>query len=207
MTVTLYLVRHGETTHNEGGRGLGREDAELTPLGEIQVRMVSEKLSQVAVDRVLSSPLSRAALMARAIAEATGCEVELRDELIELDVGDTEGITFAEMRERFPEFMKDWASADPTNVRMPGGESLLDLAARTSVLVDELHRLDGQTIVAVAHNFVIKVLLCQLLDLPLSNFRRFQIDLASVSALSLRDGRAAVLSLNDICHVETLNLA
>lgn len=207
MTTTLYLVRHGETAHNEGGRGLGREDVELTPLGQVQVRLVTEKLALLSIDRLLSSPLSRAAVMARAIGEATGRDVELRDELIELDVGDTEGITYAEMRERFPEFMRAWASPDPTNVRMPGGESLADLAARTAVIIDEIHEKAEHTIVVVAHNFVIKVMLCQLLELPLSNFRRFQIDLASVSAVSLRNGRAAVLSLNDICHVETLNLA
>ncbi len=207
MTTTLYLVRHGETAHNEGGRGLGREDAELTPLGEQQVRLVVEKLAPLAIDRVLSSPLSRASVMANAIARAVHRTVELRDELIELDVGDTEGITFAEMRERFPEFMAQWAAPDPTNVTMPGGESLADLAVRTGVLVDELHAQDEKSLVVVAHNFVIKVMLCQLLGLPISNFRRFQIDLASVSTVSVRQGRAAVLSLNDICHVETLNLA
>ena len=207
MTTTLYLVRHGETAHNESGRGLGREDAELTPLGIAQVKLVTEKLASVTVDRVLSSPLSRAAVMARAIGEAADRDVEVRDELIELDVGKTEGITFAEMRKQFPEFMKDWASEDPTGVTMPGGESLADLAARTAPLIEELHELDGMTIVVVAHNFVIKIMLCQLLGLPLSNFRRFQVDLASISALSLRNGRAAVLWLNDLCHVETLNLA
>lgn len=207
MTTTLYLVRHGETTHNEGGRGLGREDVELTPLGEQQVRLVSEKLASRHVDRVLSSPLSRAAIMAEAIGSAVGRTVELRDELIELDVGDTEGITYAEMRERFPDFMHAWAGDDPTEITMPGGESLADLAVRTASLIEEIHGWHEETVVAVAHNFVIKVLLCQLLGLPLSNFRRFQVDLASVSALSLRDGRAAVLSLNDVCHIETLNLA
>ena len=207
MTTTLYLVRHGETAHNEGGRGLGREDAELTQLGEAQVKLVAEKLAASNVDRLLSSPLSRATIMAEAIGAAVGRDVELRNELIELDVGDTEGLTFAEMRLRFPDFMKAWAADDPAGVQMPGGESLTDLATRTASLIAEIHGMEDRTVVAVAHNFVIKVMLCQLLGLPLSNFRRFQIDLASVSSLTLRNGRAAVLALNDICHVETLNLA
>ncbi len=204
---TVYLVRHGETGHNHDGRGLGREDAPLTAVGEAQLREVAARFRDVPIAQVLTSPLSRAALMADAIGAAVSVAPEPRPELIEIDVGETEGITFAEMRERFPDFMKAWAHPDPMDVVMPGGESLRTLAARTAVVAEELLTTENAEVVVVAHNFVIKILLCQLLDLPLSNFRRFQIDLASVSTLSVRGRRVAVVSLNDICHVETLSLA
>ncbi len=204
---TVYLVRHGETVHNEGGQGLGREDAPLTAVGEAQMREVAARFHGRAIQHILTSPLSRAALMAEAIGGAVSIAPEPRAELIELDVGETEGITFAEMRERFPDFMKAWEQADPTDVVMPGGESLRDLAARTELVAEELRTTEQAEVVVVAHNFVIKILLCQLLQLPLPNFRRFQIDLASVSTLSVRGGRVAVVSLNDICHVETLSIA
>lgn len=205
---TIYLVRHAQTAHNFDGKGLGREDAPLTELGEAQVREVAGRFAGISLSRVLSSPLSRARLTADAIAAAAGCEVEVRNELIELDVGETEGLTFAEMRERFPEFMRLWGGEDPSEVQMPGGERLTDLAERTHALVEELSSTKGDEAVAVvSHNFVIKVLLCQFLGVPIGKFRRFQVDLASVSTLSVRNGRAAVIALNDVCHIETLNLA
>lgn len=205
---TIYLVRHAETAHNLDGKGLGREDAPLTELGEAQVREVAARFSGLPLSKVLSSPLSRARMTADAIADVAGCETEVRNELIELDVGETEGLTFAEMRERYPEFMRLWGGEDPSEVQMPGGERLADLADRTHALVEDLASLQGdEAIAVVSHNFVIKVLLCQFLGIPIGQFRRFQVDLASVSTLSVRNGRAAVIALNDVCHIETLNLA
>ncbi|HMO96101.1 MAG TPA: histidine phosphatase family protein [Tepidiformaceae bacterium] len=204
---TIYLVRHGETAHNAGGRGLGREDAPLTAAGRAQAQEVANRFANLPLGVVLSSPLRRARDAAELIVGGGGLEVEVMDDLIELDVGTTEGMSFAEMRQRFPEFMRDWAAANPIEVCMPGGERLADLAERTDRVVKRLRAADGINVAVVSHNFVIKIMLCQLLDLPLENFRRFQVDLASVSTVTVRNGRAAVAALNDTCHIETLSLA
>jgi broad specificity phosphatase PhoE len=136
-----------------------------------------------------------------------GLEVEIVHDLIELDVGHTEGLTFAAMRKEHPEFMRAWAAANPIEVMMPGGERLADLAVRTARVVERLRKEGTGDVAVVSHNFVIKIMLCQLMDLPLENFRRFQVDLASVSTVNLRNGRATIASLNDTCHLETLSLA
>lgn len=197
----LHLVRHGETEYNSGGRGLGRADIQLSATGLLQARNLGERFSRDRVDRVLGSPLARATATAAAIAGPHGLEVELIPNLIEMDVGETEGLAFAEMRERFPEFMGAWAAADPTTVRMPGGESLQDVAARVNHVVEELRGYAADSVVvAVSHNFVIKVVLCELLGAPLPAFRSLQVDLGSVSTLSVRGPRVNVVALNDTCH-------
>ncbi len=204
--MNLFLVRHGQTAHNRDGLGLGREDAPLTPLGERQTRAVARRLASEHIERVWSSPLGRARRMAEAIAAEHGLTVELRDELIEMDVGDTEGLTFAEMRERFPDFMRAWGSPGFGSVRMPNGESLEDVARRLVPIAAELRTGHEKGIAIVSHNFITKVLICDLLDLPVESMRSFTIDVASICTFVLHRGRIAVSGLNDCCHLDSLNV-
>ena len=198
----LALVRHGETAHNRDGLGLGREDAPLTELGLRQTSAAVERLAAEPPDRILTSPLTRAAAIARGLAERTGAPLEVREELTEMDVGETEGLPFAEMRARFPEFIEAWRAPDPADVVMPGGESLAQVAARLEPLVGELHAFpDRSRVVVVSHNFVLRLLICRLLGLEIAAFRAFSVGLASVSTLSLRAGGASLRSLNNRCHL------
>ena len=199
----LYLVRHGETAYNRDGLGLGVADPPLTDRGLGQTTAAVERLATEPVDRILTSPLTRGAAIARGPAERTGATLDVREELIEMDVGETEGLPFREMRERFPAFIEAWRAPDPANVAMPGGESLAQVAARLEPLALELHALPPEsTVVAVSHNFVLRLLICRLLDLEVAAFRAFSLDLASVSALSLRAGQASLRTLNDRCHLD-----
>ncbi|MBI5947137.1 MAG: histidine phosphatase family protein [Chloroflexi bacterium] len=200
----LYLIRHGETDHNRDGLGLGRADVPLTPHGLAQSEAVARRLASEPVSRILSSPLQRAATVAAAIGQARGVEVELRDELAEMDIGETEGLAFAEMRARFPEFLSRWTGPAAAATPMPGGESLDDVRDRILPLLAGLRTSSEQAVALVSHNFVIRVMLCELLGLPSSSFRSFGVDLASVSAISFDRGRLNVRFLNDCCHLAHL---
>jgi broad specificity phosphatase PhoE len=204
----LYLVRHGETNHNAEERGLGRADVPLSSRGRLQASLLAARFARVPVDAVLSSPLQRALEIARAIADHHALAVDVRPELTELDVGDTEGLTYAEIRERFPDFYRAWTGDDPVAVPMPGGESLAELARRLEPLSAELLAGPDRVAVIVSHNFTLRVLVCQLLGIPVASFRNFRLDLASVTTISIQHGRAAIQALNDVCHLEEpLNLA
>ena len=205
--MNLYLVRHGETAHNRDGVGLGRRDEPLTELGRAQAASLGARFLGVKLERVLASPLSRAFDTASAIADGTGVDVEVRNELIEMDVGITEGMDFSAVREQFPEFVARWAGADVAKAEMPGGESLEGVAQRLAPLLSELRAFPADSGVAVvSHNFVVKVMLCALLNVELASFRSFEIGLASVSTLLVRGGRVNVVGLNDSCHLVGLNL-
>ena len=204
----IYLVRHGETAYNRDGVGLGRSDISLTELGEAQAAAVASKLGSVApVVRVLSSPLTRAFTVATLVAARHSLEVESHESLTELDVGETEGLGFPEMRERFPEFLREWGGEEGWQAKMPGGESIEDLASRLAHLAAELRASESGNIVVVSHNFTLRVLLCQLLGLELRRFRSFELGLASITTLWVRGGRVGVRSLNDTCHLANLSLA
>jgi broad specificity phosphatase PhoE len=202
--VILYLVRHGETAANRDGLGLGRADIPLTATGEQQAAAIAHRFAGEPLDRILSSPLERCRTTARYLAGERGLEVEHRDELLELDVGHTEGITFPAMREQFRDFLAAWSGPDGHRMPMPGGESVEDVHRRLAPLLDELRVADHARVALVTHNFVIRIALCHLLGAGLDRFRSFTVDLASVTTVNIREGRAVIRSLNDSCHLSGL---
>ena len=200
--MNIYLVRHGETAHNRDGIGLGRLDVPLTPFGKAQAAAAGARVRSLNVDRVFSSPLARAA----AVAASTGVSVEFDESLTEMDVGETEGLAFPEMRERFAPFLAEWAGPNGHTVRMPGGESIEDVRDRLLPLLDLIRSLEIEAIAVVSHNFVLRVALCELLGLGVDSFRAFTVDLASLTCVSVNRGRATLAYLNDTCHLSNLNV-
>ncbi len=202
----LYLVRHGETAYNRDGVSLGREDAPLTVLGESQAADIAHALADQPLDRMYVSPLERAMATAAAIARGREAKLEVRNELVELDAGDAEGLTFPELRERFGPFLSEWAGPSGHEAAMPGGESIRDLDRRLEPFVEELRQAEVGASAVVSHNFVLRVLACRLMGLDVASFRNVVFDVASISAFSINTGRVVVLRLNDICHLHALNL-
>lgn len=198
----LFLVRHGQTTYNRDGLGLGRTDAPLTDLGIEQARRIGEFFASKRVDAVFSSPLSRAAHVAQQVDKSV--EPQLTEALIELDAGETEGIPFTDMREKYADFLKTWGGPEGHTVTMPGGESLADVDARVGPFLGALAEGGASSIVLVSHNFVVRAILCRLLGIPLSGFRSFAVDLASISIVDFDGQQATVSRLNGTCHLKGL---
>ncbi len=203
----LILIRHGETESNRKHLTLGREDVPLNDRGRRQAATLVSALGTVPATAIYASPLRRAVETALPLAGALGLEVQTDDGLTEMDVGEMEGLSPGELRERHGKFLREWVSPRAGSLRIPGGESLQDVQDRAWAAVQRLqkrHPMD--TVVVVTHNFTIHVILCRALGLPLASFRRLRHDLAATAVLDLRDDRAVVISLNDTCHLEAQGL-
>ena len=204
----LILARHGETASNRDRLGLGRKDVPLTDRGRLQAEALAESLQSLPVVAVYSSPLLRAVDTARCIAAGHGLDVLTDAGLTEMDVGEMDGLTFEEMRERYSDFLLRWVTPEGATLRMPGGgESLQDVQVRVCESVRrmaERHRDDF--VAAVSHNFTIRALICHALNLPLCEFRRLRHDLASTSVLDVKGERMTLVRLNDTCHLEARGL-
>ena len=197
----LILVRHGETEHNRGGITLGRFDAPLNERGLAQARAVATSFRR-APEAIYASPLKRALDTARMIGAEAGVAVAIDDGLIEMDVGEMEHLSGAELRERYPEFLRGWLSGDAADARMPGGETLAEVQVRAWDAIGRMRADHGEgEVVAVTHNFVILTLVCRALGLPLGEFRRLRQALAAKTVLDMRDGAATLLQLNDDAHL------
>jgi broad specificity phosphatase PhoE len=209
--VQVILVRHGETASNRDSLALGRADVPLTDLGVEQAARVGEWLARRAaaglqIEAIYSSPLLRARQTAEAIARNLKLSIVEAPELIEMDVGEMDGLTRTDLRARYPDFMRAWFGPEAGEVKMPGGESLADVQARAWPAVERLreaHRPEA-TVVAVSHNFVMRTLVCRALAMPLSDFRRFEQDLASITSIEFRGTRTLVTVVNETCHLQGL---
>lgn len=199
----LILIRHGETAHNVGGLALGLADVPLNERGRGQAQAVARRLAGEPIAAVYASPLSRAVDTATPLAEALRLTVEVEPTLIEMDIGELEGVDFASLRRRYPEFLRRWLSDDVADAAMPGGESLRQVQERAWSAVERLReRHDDATVAVVSHNFVILCLLCRALDLPLARFRRLRQDLGGISWVELDGERTRVLTMNETAHLQ-----
>ncbi|MCD2423103.1 histidine phosphatase family protein [Niabella pedocola] len=183
----VILLRHGETAYNaDGNRYCGRTDIGLTEKGIAQATKVSEALRGVTVDAVYASPLQRARTTA---AIASGNQDVVTDErLIEADFGLWEGKTKEEFNAENPAFWTQWMD-NPETARAGGtGETGGEIVRRVSDFFEELHRKhNGQLVMVVAHNGINRLYLAAKLGMPLSNYRRFDMENSALSYFELDD--------------------
>lgn len=199
----LYLVRHGETESNRLGLALGRDDVPLNERGRWQAERLGRALASEPLAAVYASPLVRALDTARAVAEPHGLTVEIDERLVEMEIGEVDGLSFDEVRKRYPDLLAAWAGEQGPTRAMPGGERLLDVQERAWQAVSELvARNADESIAVVTHNFVILSVLARALGIELSQFRRLRHAVAAVSVLDFSPKRVMAVRLNDTCHLE-----
>jgi probable phosphoglycerate mutase len=199
----LILVRHGETDYNRDGLALGQADAPLNETGLRQAAALEFALAQEKIAAIYASPRSRTLATATAIAHPHDLVVTAEQRLIEMDVGEMEGLTFPEIGKRYPELGQKWRGPSGPMYRLPGGEECLaDVQARARAAIEEiLARHPEETVVAVTHNFVILSALAWLIGIRLADFRRLRQSVAAISRVDLKPGHAQVITLNDTCHL------
>lgn len=151
------------------------------------------------------SPLYRATETARIISTFLSIPMSPHNALKELNLGDLDGMTSTQVSEQFPKLICQWRR-DPSLVTMPNGESLLQLQTRVSLALDKLkkahvHSVDNRAIMIVSHNFAIISFLCYILNIPLSRFHQFQVDLGSFTIIESIDGQWRLISSNNTAHL------
>jgi len=199
-TVTL-LLRHGQTPMSVQKRYAGRTDAPLTDTGVRQAVAAAKRLAPAGIAAIVTSPLQRAVRTAEEVAAATGVPVLADDGFRETDFGAWEGLTFAEVQERWPAEMAAWL-ADP-EVAPPGGESLAGVNERvTAALRRVLAARERQTVLVVSHVTPIKTLVAAALLAPPAALYRMHLDVAALSRIDwYADGPAVLRSFNDTGHL------
>ncbi|MFC9993487.1 histidine phosphatase family protein [Nocardia sp. NPDC127526] len=209
---TLLLLRHGETALTPDKRlsGSGGSDPALSETGRRQAEAVADLLASPVrraehgpVRAVVSSPLRRCRETAAAAARRLGLEVLFDEGLREADFGAWEGLTFAEVRERYPDELAAWL-ASPAAIPGGTGESFEDVTHRVTAARDKLlARYAGETVLVVSHVTPVRQLIRLALGAPPQSVFRLDTAAASVSAVAYdADGNAAVRFLNDTSHLQ-----
>lgn len=199
-TPTL-LLRHGQTSMSVEKRYAGVSDVPLTAAGSAQAAAAASSLASAGLAVIVTSPLLRAAKTAAAVGAACGASVVEDEGFRETDFGAWEGLTFAEVRERWPAEMSAWL-ADPA-VAPPGGESFDQVRPRVLAALDRvLSRYAGQRVLIVSHVTPIKTLIAHALLAPPASMFRMHLDVAALSSVDwYPDGPAVLRSFNDTTHL------
>ncbi|WP_432129004.1 bifunctional RNase H/acid phosphatase [Streptomyces sp. bgisy082] len=202
---TFVLLRHGETalTPEKRFSGSGGSDPELSAAGLRQAEAVAAALAaRGTIQEIVSSPLTRCRQTAAAVAARLGLDVRIEQGLRETDFGAWEGLTFGEVRERYPEDLDAWL-ASPKAAPTGGGESFATVSRRVAAARDRLTAAHaGRTVLLVTHVTPIKTLVRLALGAPPESLFRMELSAASISAVAYyADGNASVRLLNDTSHL------
>ncbi|WNI19597.1 histidine phosphatase family protein [Actinacidiphila sp. ITFR-21] len=161
----IVLWRHGQTAWNLEQRFQGTTDIELTGTGVAQARRAARLLAALSPDAIISSDLRRAAATAAELSALTGLPVTSCEGLRETYAGVWQGLTHAEILDRYGEQYEAWKRGEP--VRRGGGELETEVADRAAPLVlnaaDKLP--DGGVLVVVSHGGTIRTTIGRLLGL------------------------------------------
>ena len=188
---TIYLVRHGEVAGNTGEHRTfaGARDLPLNERGEKQRVAVAKRLQNVQIDAVYASTLQRAFKTGESIGALHNLKVIGMDALKEVNYGDWEGLSEADIMRDHAELWRARV-ADPWNVGPPNGESYSMLWARLEPAWKKITEDNvDKTVVVVGHNGSLRVLLCELLGAPPTNARRLVIGNASLTKVEIGDAK------------------
>ncbi len=193
----LYLIRHGEVEGAGTSRYNGHADVSLTDRGKSQYVQMGERLSDTKIAACYTSDLFRCAWGAELLGARFGITPVRNPNLRELDIGIWEGMTWAELMEKYPE---EWKSrlTDIVNYRVPGGENLLDLQGRIMPVISEIvERHRDEEVLVVAHGGANRVILLDAIGAPLSALFNIEQTYCCLNIIDyFADGKTVVKLLN-----------
>ena len=202
--IRILLIRHGST--DLLGRVLyGRMPGiHLNDEGNRQAREVGQALkNRYELREILSSPLERAVETAKWVADAQGLSVGVDEALLEVDIGEWTGKSFAELEE-----ISDWKHYNRIRsmTSPPGGESMMEVQSRASRTIEKIqtrYKNDSDATVAlVTHGDVVRALLLLLLGMSLDHIHRLEVAPASVSEVLFYGAHPRVRGFNLILYNE-----
>jgi len=171
MSLSLYFLRHGETTHSQTGGYCGTLDPQLTPAGLAMAQAFADAYQTVNWTAVFISPMQRTVATAHPLCQATGIEPQLRDGLKEIDYGEWEDRTPEYVQAHYPEDYERWLTEPAWNAPT-GGETAVQVASRSSLVISEIEeRFSAGNVLVVSHKATIRILLCSLLGIDLGRYR------------------------------------
>jgi len=197
----ITLVRHGETEWNLSGRWQGHLDAPLTAHGEAQAKALGERFKGGTFDACYTSDLGRAVHTSELIGGPSSLHFETNERLRERDLGIIQGLTTAEMLDRFPEVYHSFHNDGP-NYLVPDGESFQQFQERCVNVVEDLsNRHLGQSLLVITHGGFLGAIFRHVIGLSLDSPRRFALLNCSVNVIEQKNETWSMLHWGDVNHL------
>lgn len=195
----LILIRHGQSIANVKGIWQGQLEFPLSTQGLQEAKRIGEWLAEEEIDLIYSSDLGRAKHTAEEIARHHQLEVLTTKLLREMNLGRFQGLTRAQIKEKYPELVDiDWLRSDLDDV-----EQIDQLMDRGLSLIEEwVKNHYGKKVVAVSHGGFIGTLLMALLKIEWKGKRVFTVQNTGMTTIDFSDPRQyVVLGVNETPHL------
>ncbi len=197
MPKKITLIRHAAIGAEWNGRYIGREDVPLSDLGIEQAQQLAQRLTTPGfppIECLWCSPTQRARQSAQPLIPHLACAPVFDVRLHEIDFGQWEGLTFAQIQRKDPHLVDQWA-AHPGTFDFPGGEALPRFHARIKAVAAAIHAETCNHLAIVSHGGVLQSLLCALLQYPLEDHLKFSLERGGYATLQLEDTHAVLTGL------------
>ena len=179
----IYLIRHGKIQQEDDQRRyIGQIDLPLTEEGIKQAQTLQKRFERSEIASIYCSDLSRSVQTAKIIAGSRKVPVVIRKDLREVSMGEWEGCAFGDIARRFPEEFKARGS-DIVSYRVPGGESFTDCHQRVIAALEDILASSSGNLVIVGHAGGIRLLLCHMLGMPITNLFRIAQDYGCLNVI------------------------
>lgn len=174
ITKELYIIRHGETEFNKRGfvQGSGI-DSNLNDTGRRQAQAFFEHYRHVHFDKIYVSTLRRTWQSVEPFF-VKGIPMQALSGLNEISWGYKEGKVLSNEDDvQYFDMLNAWRKGD-LSVKVPGGESPLEVVARLRVAVDYImSRSDERRILICMHGRSMRIILSLLLETPLNEMDKY----------------------------------
>ena len=150
----IILLRHGDTEWNRLGKYQGQSDIALSEKGRCQAQTLAAHFPVRTLQAAYASDLQRAMETARVATSSFGCTVTAEPRLREVNFGDWEGLTYAQISAGWPEAMEKFFQL-PDLLEIPHGETFAEVQQRAMAALEEIAAAhEGETVLAAAHGAV-----------------------------------------------------
>lgn len=203
MTLTIYFLRHGQTTFSRDNVFCGSgSNPDLTEDGAAMAQAFAAAYAATPWAAIYASPLQRAVATAQPLAAAVGLQLELRDDLMEIGYGQWEGLSLETVSRNYRDDYLRW-SADPAWNAPTAGEPAVMIARRVLRVIEEIkQRHAAGNVLIVSHKATIRIALCSLLGIDVGRFRyRLACPVGSLSVVEFGNQGPLLKVLADRAHL------
>jgi len=191
----LHLVRHGEVEEAYQGKFVGRIDVDLSSEGKKQMKKLSGFCKKLENPKYILSPLKRAQDSFNFAVDSKNTIPIIDTNFKEIHFGNWEGLTFMQIRKRYPDLYREWKTWS-LNFRYPQGESHQEFLKRIKKCARLIRSIPNDNIVIFSHGGVIRFLICYFLGLDPSFNNSFKVNRGSKTSLDISRKVNVLLDLN-----------
>lgn len=199
--VKLILVRHALTIDNQKSRLSGHIDSSISEEGKEQIDKLTNYLKDFDIDKIYTTTSSRTKSTVKKLSELKSIEIIERESLKEISFGNFEGLTFDEIKNKYPEEFQDMIQKG-YEYKYPNGESLIDSYNRVYIELDNIiSNNDNRTILICSHGGTIRNIITYLISNSYKYHWNFKIDNGSVTILEVQDGFTVITAMNNTSFI------